>query len=115
MKFEIRSEKHNPVLKRKDIVAKIDFGGGATPSRAEMQVAIATEMKIAPDHVEIVKVTSEHGVPEGSVWARIWEEKKVEILAKKEEPKEEPKPEAPKEEAPKEEKKEETKPEEKSE
>ena len=100
MKFDVKEERDNPVMKRKEIKAKIDFGGGATPSKAEMQVAIATERNVAPDHVEITKIVSDHGMPGGMVWARIWEEKKVEIYAK---PKEEKPAEAPKEEAPKEE------------
>ncbi|MFQ6009820.1 MAG: hypothetical protein ACE5J7_01740 [Candidatus Aenigmatarchaeota archaeon] len=106
MKIEIKQEKENPVLKRKEIRARIDYGGGATPSKAEMQVAIATEMKVAPEKVEISRIISDSGLPAGTIWAKIWEEKKVEIYtkAKEEKPAEEKPVEAPKEEAPKEEK-----------
>ena len=123
MKFDKLSEKRNDLLKRKDIIIKMNYEK-ATPSKAVLQGLIAKDFKAEVENVEISKIISDHGRAAGKVWIKIWDDKKVGIYktkadakkeaeAPKETPKEEKKEEAPKkevkEESPKEEKKEEPK------
>lgn len=93
MKVQILTEKENPLLKRKEIILTIDYDGGATPSKAELQKMVAEQLKANIENVEIAKILSEIGIPRGKAWVRIWQEKKVPIYseAKKEKPKEESK------------------------
>ena len=105
MNFSIIEEKDNPLFKRKEILASVDYQGGSTPSKAALQKAIAEQFKVGADSVEIDKILSEIGMTKGKAWIKIWQEKKVPIYTeKKSEAKTE---EAPKE-APAEEKKEES-------
>lgn len=112
MQVHIIEEKENPVLKRREVVASLDYDGQATVSRAVLQKTLADEMKTAIDSIEITKILSETGVHRGKAWIKVWKEKKVPIYsevkkekpAEGETPKEEPKAETPKEDAKKEEK-----------
>ncbi|MEM5778421.1 MAG: hypothetical protein QXK49_02225 [Candidatus Aenigmatarchaeota archaeon] len=94
MKVQILTEKENPLLKRKEIILTIDYDGGATPSKAELQKMAAEQLKANIENVEIAKILSEIGIPRGKAWVRIWQEKKVPTYseakkAKEEKPKEE--------------------------
>jgi ribosomal protein S24E len=123
MKFKILEEKENPMLKRKEILMSLDYEGGSTPSKADLQKLLSEQLNANIESVEISKILSEIGRTRGKSWVKIWQEKKVPIYSEKkkkeEKPKEVPKQEAPKEipkeekpEQPKEEKKEEPKQEE---
>jgi ribosomal protein S24E len=106
MKMEILSESENPLLKRREIVASLDYDG-KTASKADVQNLAAGQFKVSIDNVEIKKIMSEFGKSRGKIWIRIWKEKKIPLYSeiKKEKPKEakeEPKKEAPKEEVKKE-------------
>ncbi len=94
MEFHIISEKQNPVMKRRELFAEIKYNG-ATPSKAHIQEHVASKLSIDPEHVEISKILSEHGKPEGKVWIKIWEHKKVGLHSQKSkaEPAKEAKPE----------------------
>jgi ribosomal protein S24E len=106
MKFKIVEEKENPMLKRKEIIMSLDYEGGSTPSKADLQKLLSEQLNANIENVEISKIMSEIGRTRGMSWVKIWQEKKVPIYSEK-------KKETPKEEAPKEEpKKEETKAEE---
>lgn len=115
MKFDIIEEKENPLLKRKEILIRLDYEGNSTPSKAELQKLFADHFKANIENVEISKVLSEIGLTKGKVWVKIWKEKKVPIYSElKKEKKEEKLPEPKKEkQKPTEEKTEESKPEEK--
>lgn len=94
------SEKENPLFKRKEILASLDYKGGSTPSKADLQKMLAEQFKVAIDSVEITKVLSENGLTKGRIWIKIWHEKKVPIYAelkKKKKGAEEEPSEAPKE------------------
>ncbi len=105
MDIQIISEKENPLLKRKEILASIDYQGGSTPSKADLQKTLAEHFNANIDNVEISKIISEVGLSKGRVWIKIWQEKKIPIYAelKKEKKKEEKKPEPPEPEESKEE------------
>ncbi len=101
MKIQVIKEKENPLLKRKELLVALDYDGGATPSKAELQKSLAEELKVEIERVEVSKILSEIGMPKGKAWIKIWEEKKVPIYSemkkekaeseKKEEKKEEEK------------------------
>lgn len=108
MKFDIIDKKQNPLLKRKEILIFLDYEGGCTPSKLDLQKALAESMKVNAGNIEISKILSEIGLSRGKAWVKIWEEKSGFDYTKKEAPKpevkEEPKEkvEKPKEEKPKE-------------
>ena len=77
MDIQVISEKENPLLKRKEILASIDYQGGSTPSKADLQKTLADHFKVSIDSVEISKILSEIGMSKGKVWIKIWQEKKV--------------------------------------
>lgn len=77
MRFKIVEEKDNPVLKRKEMIASIDYEQGSTPSKAEMQKIVAEQMKANIENVEISKILSENGMSIGMAWVKIWQEKKI--------------------------------------
>jgi ribosomal protein S24E len=114
LKLNIKEEKSNPLLKRIELRLDIDYEGGATPSKAEIQEEIAKLKGAGPEKVEVINIFSDTGNTKGNSFVYLWEEKTVDILKKKEAPKEEapaekPAEEPPEEEPPKEEKKEEPK------
>ncbi len=104
MDIKIISEKENPLLKRREVLASIDYQGGPTPSKADLQKTLADHFKVNINNVEISKIMSEIGISKGKIWIKIWQEKNVPIYAEikkekeKEEPKEEKREEVPKEE-----------------
>jgi len=77
MKNEILEQKDNPLLKRKEITVKIDFGAGATPSKEDLRLALAQQLGADAEHIEITKILSETGVGLGKAWIKVWEEKKI--------------------------------------
>ena len=103
MRFKIIEEKENPVLKRKELVASIDYEQGSTPSKAEMQKAISEQLNANIENIEISKILSDNGRSIGMAWIKIWSEKKIPAYktkkaeAKEEKPAEETKQEQPKE------------------
>jgi ribosomal protein S24E len=106
MKIEIVSESENPLQKRREVIANLDYNG-ATTSKADIQKSIAEQFKVSMDNVEIKKILSEVGKSRGKAWIRIWKEKKIPLYSeikkekaaksKEEKPKEEPKKEEKKE------------------
>ena len=77
MKLKILNEKENPMLKRKEIVASIDYEGGSTTSKADLQKLVSEQLNAKIENVEISKILSEMGRTGGKAWIKIWEEKKV--------------------------------------
>ena len=96
MDIQVISEKENLLLKRREVLASIDYQGGSTPSKADMQKTLADHFKVNVDNLEISKIISDVGMPKGKAWIKIWQEKKVPIYSELKKKKEEPKPEAPK-------------------
>ena len=100
MNIQVIKEKENPLFKRKEILAAIDYAGGSTPSKADLQKALADHFKVNTDKVEVSKVLSENGLSRGRAWIKVWHEKKIQIYSeiKKEKKGAEETQEAPKEE-----------------
>ncbi|MBU3957965.1 MAG: hypothetical protein KKB25_02735 [Nanoarchaeota archaeon] len=76
MEFKIVSEKQNPVMKRRELLAEIEYDK-VTPSKAQVQEHAAAKLSVEPESVEVAKILSEHGKPAGKAWINIWEEKKI--------------------------------------
>ena len=106
MNFQVINENENPLFKRKEVLISLDYSGGSTPNRADLQKTLADHFKASIDSVEVSKIISETGLARGKAWIKIWQNKKVQIYSeiKKKTGEEQPQ-EAPKE-TPKEEKKE---------
>jgi ribosomal protein S24E len=83
MKFEILEEKENPLFKRKEILVSVNFGSAATTSKMEMQKAIADQLKVDAESVEVSKILSDIGMARGKAWVKVWKEKKVPIHTSK--------------------------------
>lgn len=113
MKVKIEKEKHNPFLKRKELLVHIDHEGEATPSMEVLEQFLIRETKADPEKIEVLNIYSAKGAAVAKSQVHIWEEKKV--VKKKKKHKEEPKKaetkpaEKKKEEKPAEKKKEEAK------
>jgi len=105
MDIQTVNERENPLLKRKEIIAALDFDGKATLSKADLQRFVSEKFKVSIDSVEITKILSEVGMSKGKVWIKIWNEKKVPIYSEVKKEKKAKHSET-KEEKPKEEKKE---------
>ena len=101
MKFNLIEEKENPLLKRKELLLSIDYEGGSTPSKAELQKFLAEQLSANIENLEISKVLSETGLTRGKAWIKIWEEKKIPLYSegkKKAKPEAEQTPAQPQEE-----------------
>ena len=81
MNIRVVHEKHNPLLKRKDLIVSLDYDGKSTISKAELQKMISEQFKANVESVEITKILSEMGLSQGKAWIKIWEEKKVPIYS----------------------------------
>jgi len=115
MKIQVIDEKENPMLKRRELVVSIDYEGGSTISKADLQKVLAKQLSANIESIEVSKILSEIGLSRGKAWVKVWKEKKIPIYSEiKKEKKKKPvkkKPKKPKkkkvEEVPKEEVKEE--------
>jgi ribosomal protein S24E len=79
MNLDIIEDKENPLFRRREIVALVNYGSLATPSKADMQKAIAEQFKASPENVEVTKILSDRGMSKGKAWLKIWHDKKVPI------------------------------------
>ena len=91
MKIDIESEKHNPFMKRKEIIVSIDNPEEATPSKAKIAEFVVKHSGKEIDHVEIVKIASGRGMANAKATVFVWDEKPVVRVKKKEEKKAEAK------------------------
>jgi len=113
--MNIIEEKTNPMLKRKELKIDVDFDNGATPSKGDMQEAVAKNQGVGAEKVEVINVFSSFGKPSGLAKVYVWDEKNVDILKKKSEGGEKMTEEQTQEQPQEEEKKEETQEEKKEE
>ncbi|MBN2042420.1 MAG: hypothetical protein JW754_01290 [Candidatus Aenigmarchaeota archaeon] len=61
MKFEIKEQKSNPLLKRDEVEVIVDHAGSSTPSRMEIMDAASKELKVNKDLVLVDKIFSIKG------------------------------------------------------
>lgn len=90
MNIEVVEEKQNPLLKRKELIVSIDYDGVGTPSKAILQTELSKNLGVNQELIEVTKIFSETGLPQGKAWVKIWETKPLERKKKVEATKEEP-------------------------
>ena len=83
MKFEILSEKENPLMKRREMIFSLDYEGKSTASKEELKKSIAEQFKVDLEKVDVSKILSEVGKSRGQAWIKIYEGK-VPVRKKKE-------------------------------
>jgi len=142
MNMTIRSEKENPLLKRKEVIAEVSHPGKPTPVRSELIASLAATLKTKNDLIIVDKILTKGGIASCTAKVLVYskkedipkeklekqerrmnkkkpgeekEEKPAEKPKAKEEPKKEEKPKEEKPEEKKEEPKKEDKPEAKEE
>ena len=106
MELQILTQEKNPSLQREDITAQITFAEKATPSRAQIQEAIAKKCKAKPELVVVSVIDVRFGSTSTKINAFVYESQQAlkqfetQHMVKRNEVKApEPTPEEPKEEA----------------
>lgn len=91
MNIKITGDKQNPLLKRRELTAEIDYEKKSTPSKMELQKFFSEKLSAEMNRVEISRILSHAGLSGGRAWIKIWEEKNMPIYSEinKEKPKEE--------------------------
>ena len=73
MKFEIISQKENPLLKRKELELAVDYEKGAVASKASVSEFLQKNFSAAAESIEVVKISTDYGTARGKARVRIWE------------------------------------------
>lgn len=84
MKIEIKNEKYNRFLKRKELGLDIDHPEETTPSAAAIQQLVAKQFNSDVDKTEVREIFSALGSPTSKSVVFVWDEKTVKDLSKKE-------------------------------
>lgn len=80
MNFQVVNEKENPLFKRKEVLMSLDYQGGSTPSKADLQKSLSEHFKVNVDSIEIAKIISETGLPRGRAWIKTGRTKKSRFI-----------------------------------
>jgi small subunit ribosomal protein S24e len=91
MKTEIKQQKNNPYLKRKELVVEIENPEESTPSKIAIQQAISKAVNKPVEHIEIIDIMQGKGVSKALARINVWDEKKMDDLSKPKQPAEEAK------------------------
>ena len=91
MKLDVISEKHNPLLARKEVQATAWHPEEPTPSRAQVQQLIAKQLGSEITKIDIRNIFSKNGSSKSDIKIFIWDNKKVDDLSKAKKQSEEPK------------------------
>jgi len=83
MKFEVLSQKENPLLKRKELELSVDYEKGPAASKAAVSEFLQKNFSASAENIEVVSIFSEYGAAKGKAHARIWEGKAPEKKVKK--------------------------------
>ncbi len=76
MEVTVKSEKQNPILRRKEIEFEVNVEK-STPQRTELRKAVASHFKAKPELVVVDRITQRFGDRKASAIARIYEEKEA--------------------------------------
>ncbi|MBI3190585.1 hypothetical protein HYZ41_02690 [archaeon] len=82
MKVDIKSERYNPFLKRKELVVHIENPTEPTPRKSALQQLMAKETKKDVENIEVIDIFSNNGEPKAVAHVDIWDDKKVRNLSK---------------------------------
>lgn len=72
MKVGITDKKSNPVLRREEVSAAVDFEGGPTPSIVALRAELAKSLNVSEDRIEVARLLSATGSPSGIARVRVW-------------------------------------------
>lgn len=82
MKLEVRKEKHNPHMKRKELEMEIAHENEATPTRAALQQLVAKQLGHSAESTDVRGIYTQGGAAVSRAKVFVWAEKKVEDLSK---------------------------------
>ncbi len=85
MKLELKNERHNPHLKRKELRIEINHENEATPRKAALLEMIAKQFGYNIENTDVRGIYTEGGVAKSYAKVFVWSEKKVAAGGKKEE------------------------------
>ncbi|MGB9719325.1 MAG: 30S ribosomal protein S24e [Candidatus Anstonellales archaeon] len=74
MKIDVREQRENKLLKRKEIIAYVEHGG-ATPKIGDVRQALVEKLGVKPELLVVLKVAQEAGKKEAKVFARVYSDK----------------------------------------
>lgn len=77
MKLEIKSEKENPFLKRKELLVEVAHESEATPSHAALHPLLSKHLDEDAEKVEIRSIRSSNGMPMSVARVFVWKEKQA--------------------------------------
>ena len=72
MNITIEKQHDNSLLKRQEVSAKVLFQGTTTPSRKEVQKAIAQKLKAQPELVVVQQILTKFGDASASITAHVY-------------------------------------------
>jgi ribosomal protein S24E len=93
VKIKVLEEKHNPFLKRKELLVYIDHESEPTPSMKALEQFLIKDLSTTAEKLEILNIYSARGAANAKSQVHVWDDKKPEKKVKKKgiEKKEEPK------------------------
>jgi small subunit ribosomal protein S24e len=83
MKIEIKSEKNNPLLKRKELLIEAVHENEPTPSRAALQELVTKQFGYEPEKTDVRSIYTDGGSCCSQVKVFVWAEK-IPVRVKKE-------------------------------
>lgn len=86
MKIDIKEEKENPFMKRKEIWLNIDHSTAATPTKAALQQLVSKQFSHELTKTDVRQIFTETGMAKSRAKVFIWTEKEVPDLSIKEAP-----------------------------
>lgn len=84
MKIDVVEDKNNVFLKRKELKLVLSHPNISTPSKQELVKELASQHKVEEDHIVIDYIFTKRGIGESEARVKIYEEKPVIKVKKKE-------------------------------
>jgi small subunit ribosomal protein S24e len=78
MKLEVKNEKMNPHLKRKELQIDVDHEGQATPKKDALQQLVAKQFGHNTENTDVRTIHTEGGAARSTAKVFVWAEKKPE-------------------------------------
>ena len=74
--FIKKSEKYNPLVKRREVEFKIDHINEGTPSRSDVILSLASEYKVKTEVIALKRIVTESGTNTTLGYAEIYDDGK---------------------------------------
>ncbi len=82
MKLDVISERHNPLLARKEMQVSAWHPEEPTPSRAQVQQLVSKQLGADVTKIDVRNIFSKIGASKSDIKIFIWDNKKVDDLSK---------------------------------